>query len=182
MVPPIRPRTRVPADWELLQPGDELQIRLLKSDGDPISDTINSTGHIALPLVGEIKAAGYTIFEFEEILRQKYVPDIYAAGTFDAGLVNVYTFQSPGLPCDCSDDPHETIPLRRGQFPLRKPASLADVLRDCGLEHSDPRWEFLRYTVRRSRDEGYGLNTADLETFMVQNGDWIQIPHSFYTF
>jgi len=175
-------KTRVPEAWEYLQPGDELKVRLLEADEDPIDAPIDPTGHITLPLVGEIKAAGHTLYELKEIIRQAYVPDIYAEGTFNAWLVNVYYFQSPGLPCDCSDDPWESIPLKTGRFPLRKPRSVADVLRDSGLDFTEPRWDLLMYYVWRNPDEAYMLNGPNLETFLLQNGDRIQIPHSMVTF
>ena len=68
---PVSPSVTVPETDYVMGIGDRIRLTVYGEDDLSGEYEVNSTGVMALPLIGAIKATGTTLREFEEAVRQK---------------------------------------------------------------------------------------------------------------
>jgi len=93
----------LPDDRFILGPGDVLDISVWKNDELSKLVQVLPDGYIMFPLVGEIKAAGSTVLEFQNALQEKlkqYIPQPSLSVIVKNINVNIYILgkvQHPGM-------------------------------------------------------------------------------------
>jgi polysaccharide export outer membrane protein len=92
-VPPANPPASMAAGGDyVLGTGDEVRLTVYGEDDLSGQYTVGSTGVVALPLVGNVDAAGHTVGQFEAAVRAKLVEGYIKDPRVSAQVVNYRPF------------------------------------------------------------------------------------------
>ncbi len=153
-----------PRDYQL-GPGDLLRIVVFGHEDLSGEFEVKGTGHVSLPLIREVKAAGLTIRQFEQAVIEALKPDFLLNPRVSVDVLNYRPFYIIGEV------------KRPGSYPYVNGMTVVNAIALAGgYTYRAKENEVL---ITRARDAERKQEPADHET-VVLPGDVIEVPERFW--
>ena len=148
-----------------LGPGDLLRIVVFGHEDLSGEFEVKGTGHVSLPLIREVKAAGLTLRQFEQAVIDSLKPDFLLNPRVSVDVLNYRPFYIIGEV------------KRPGSYPYVNGMTVVNAIALAGgYTYRAQENEVL---ITRERDAGRKQEPADHQT-VVLPGDVIEVPERFW--
>ena len=169
----------IPSRPVVLSPGDVVRLTFAGAPEWNQSQTIRADGKLSLPQIGEVRAAGKLLPQFQSQLEELYAPELTnndVLVTLENGVMSVYVWGAVNKP---------------GKFSFNRPTTILQVIAEAGgmtMFGSLKKVRLVRLEKGRQRENILDLRSAMKGTirppvtgpFYVRDGDIISVPQSAF--
>jgi protein involved in polysaccharide export with SLBB domain len=169
----------IPSRPVVLSPGDVVRLTFAGAPEWNQSQTIRADGKLSLPQIGEVRAAGKLLPQFQSQLEELYAPELTnndVLVTLENGVMSVYVWGAVNKP---------------GKFSFNRPTTILQVIAEAGgmtMFGSLKKVRLVRLEKGRQRENILDLRSAMKGAirppvtgpFYVRDGDIISVPQSAF--
>ena len=173
--PPLPQDAMIPSRPVILSPGDTVKLTFSGASDLNQSQKIRADGKISLPQIGEVKAAGKSLPQFESELKRQYRPLLQNTDvlvTLESGVMTIYMAGAITRPGKLSFDRPTTILQALAEAGGASTFGSLKKVRIVRLENGQQRVHIL--DLRRA------IKGAVPGAFYVRDGDIITIPSTSF--
>jgi polysaccharide export outer membrane protein len=169
----------IPSHQVILAPGDVVRLTFAGAPEWSQSQTIRADGKLSMPQIGEVRAAGKSLPQFQSELEERYETELTNSGilvTLENGVMSVYVTGAVNKP---------------GKLSFNRPMTVLQVIAEAGGMTMYGSLKKVR-VVRLAKGQNH-VHTLDLRSavkgtieppatgpFYIRDGDVITVPQAAF--